>query len=166
MKLIPLGKSKSRHAVVDDDDYERVIEKGPWYVQQASPDHCYVATTIGKRPNGGPIRLYLHRFIVGAAKGEYVDHKDFDGLNNSKSNLRVCSQRQNMAHSRKRRTYGGRPTKNRFKGVHQTREGGKWTVRYRFRGKYRTGGVFRGEKMAAVAYRMITEAIHGDFAQS
>jgi excisionase family DNA binding protein len=54
----------------------------------------------------------MHRLIAGAARGEEVDHKDGDGLNNRRVNLRICTRRQNNMNRKK-----GSGCSSNFKGV-------------------------------------------------
>lgn len=44
----------------------------------------------------------MHRMVVGAQGGESVDHIDGNGLNNSRSNLRLVTQSQNNMNQRVR----------------------------------------------------------------
>lgn len=39
----------------------------------------------------------MHRLLVGAPDDRLVDHRDGNGLNNRRSNLRVCTDGQNCA---------------------------------------------------------------------
>ena len=45
------------------------------------------------KKNGKKIRM--HRFIMNAKPGQQIDHKDHNGLNNQKSNLRFCNTAEN-----------------------------------------------------------------------
>src|SRR4051812_48896492 len=38
----------------------------------------------------------IHRIVMKAKDGEYVDHIDKDTLNNQKYNLRICTNKQNI----------------------------------------------------------------------
>ena len=82
-------------ALVDDEDYERVNEF-KWHAvkhkNNKSPYACRKKSIKGKKTT-----ILMHRFILGAKKGEYVDHIDRDGLNNQRSNIRICTQAQNCA---------------------------------------------------------------------
>lgn len=162
------GLGGGHKALVDDEDCERLMAMGAWEIMTAAPGVHYATVRIGWRPNRkGPLKVLMHRVILGATKGQYVDHVDFNGLNNTKANIRLCTQRQNMQHSRKRRTYGGKPTKNRFKGVHQAGKRSKtWLVAYRNKGKYIRLYGFKTEKAADCAYKVITQTLHGAYAQS
>ena len=42
----------------------------------------------------------MHRLVVNAGKGDYVDHIDGNRLNNTLSNLRICSKKQNEYNSK------------------------------------------------------------------
>lgn len=79
-------------ALVDDDDFDR-LSKFNWCLHQ-NPRARYATT---KNLVDGRYRtIYMHRFIMNAGAGEVVDHIDHNGLNNQKSNLRICTQTQNL----------------------------------------------------------------------
>jgi hypothetical protein len=80
--------------LVDDEDYERVIALGKWKAHK--PKHVwYAEICIGGRKNKRTIQM--HRFIIDAPPGVDVDHRDVDGLNNRKYNLRTATRSQNLA---------------------------------------------------------------------
>ena len=73
-------------ALVDDEDYDRIVSVGEWHT------HCAGHTNYARSGKNG----YLHRFIMNPPKGKVVDHIDHNGLNNQKSNLCVCSYSENQ----------------------------------------------------------------------
>lgn len=78
--------------LIDDEDYSLVSEF-KWYGGKADQarDNWYAqAHALGKT-------IYMHRLLLGAEPGQQLDHIDRNGLNNQKSNLRICTQRQNNA---------------------------------------------------------------------
>jgi len=86
-------------ALVSDRDYARV-NKFNW---RASPTAdgttVYAVRTAGSRPHRTTIRM--HRFILRLrSRKRIVDHRDHDGLNNTRRNIRACTQSQNRANQR------------------------------------------------------------------
>ena len=101
----------------------------------------------------------MHRQILEAPKGVWVDHIDGNGLNNRKSNLRLCSATENACNRR--------PVPNchsRYKGVSWHKRQKKWAVRIAKRGKGIHLGSFDDEIEAAVAYDRKAEVLFGEFA--
>ncbi len=79
------------HTVVDEADYWKISGR-TWralHTSRSRPDQFYVVTS-------GP--KYLHRVIMDAPKGVYIDHIDGNPLNNRRANLRLCSNQENNAH--------------------------------------------------------------------
>ena len=42
----------------------------------------------------------MHRIIMNCPDGKFIDHKDGNGLNNQKENLRICTKQQNSGNSK------------------------------------------------------------------
>ena len=127
MKLIHL--SKGFHALIDDDDYDRV-SKFKWtasiesnglkvYAVRYERDHSKPRVKAWQRIKGKRILKYrypqtkirLHRFIMGLGPGkhsdEVVNHINDDSLDCTKLNLEIITQAENMAKVKtwKRRGY-------------------------------------------------------------
>lgn len=97
----------------------------------------------------------MHAFLMRPPSPLEVDHRDGDGLNNQRGNLRVCTHAQNMAN---RRAYGV----SRYLGVSYTDRPSKpWTASC----KGRHIGSFDREIEAALAYDLVAEQVHGPFAR-
>jgi hypothetical protein len=69
-------------------------------VVSAHKDHntYYVTRNTSRKddPNGKQYKILLHHIIIGKPpKGFEVDHKDGDGLNNQRDNLRIVTNRKN-----------------------------------------------------------------------
>lgn len=47
----------------------------------------------------------MHRLLMNAKKGEVVDHRDWDGLNNRRKNLRKVTTSQNVHHRQHAKGY-------------------------------------------------------------
>ncbi len=90
MSVIPLTQGK--FALVDDEDFPYLsqfkwqanFENGTWYARRTTP-----------RPNRQTIKM--HNEIM-KAKG--VDHRNRDGLDNQKNNLRIATRSQNALNTK------------------------------------------------------------------
>jgi len=130
---------------VDDADFSRVGRER-WYPAEG------VNTTYAVRSDGDT----MHRVIVRAQPGQKVDHADGNGLNNQRSNLRVCTQAQNNANSSTRRS-----SRSGFKGVHWCLKREKWIVQC----AHKHVGQFAEKVEAAKAYDVAAVAAYGEFAR-
>jgi hypothetical protein len=151
MKEIPL--TKGYVALVSDADYERVSQ----FKWQAKVNHH----TVYARGRVDGKDQFLHRIIMNVTDPMiYIDHRDHDGLNNQRKNLRVCSRSQNMSNQRKIRA-----TSSQFKGVCWHRGGGKWQAKLKQpNGKQLYLGLFTDEIDAACAYDDAARQHFGAFA--
>jgi hypothetical protein len=95
----------------------------------------------------------LHRKILGKAATEYIDHKDHDGTNNRRTNLRPCSHGQNLSNGRYRPGYSG------FRGV-RVDHSGRWRARI----AHCHLGTFATPEEAARAYDAAATKYFGEFA--
>lgn len=139
---------------VDDEDYER-ISAHKWFARK-SRNTFYAGT----HPTRNTYRN-MHRMILNLTdKKQIVDHIDGNGLNNIKSNLRICSTGQNLCNRI--------PHKNkssRFLGVSWNKGVEKWTVYIRKNRKSYYFGVFIDERDAAIKYNEKAKELHGEFAR-
>ncbi len=136
VRYIPL--TRGLFAIVDAADYERV-SKYKWCAS-GSGDRAYACRSDNGR------YVSLHRFLMNPPKGMVVDHIDGNRLNNRRSNLRICTVRQNTWNSRPK----GRSS--RYKGVCRDRDKKKWVVYVRHEGHNWYMGRFDIEIEAARAY--------------
>ncbi len=152
--MIPLPSGDV--AFVDANDREKVTgyrwcKSGGGYVDAHVP-----GSGSGKKRR----RVYLHRLILDAQTGVYVDHKDGDPLWNVRENLRLCTNQQNMANNKGqfRRT-------SRFKGVYWFKRDKKWRAEIKVNYKRIRLGYFKSEEDAARAYNEAARTHYGDFAR-
>ena len=79
-----------RSVLVDEVDYLRLKDMKWRGVKKRSL--WYAVTT----PSGTNKTISMHRLILNAAEGIEVDHRNHDGLDNRRSNLREATRQQNM----------------------------------------------------------------------
>ena len=156
MKLIPLYQGRS--ALVDDDDYERLLGF-KW---------IYTGGYVNRKPycpsvNG--VRKYrnvsLHREIMNPPDGMVVDHIDGNVFNNQKTNLRICTHRENIMNQRTQI----RVKASKYKGVYRDKRRNTWNARIKVNQKTIHIGVFLNEDDAARAYNIAAITHFGEFAR-
>lgn len=153
MKKIKLSLGKN--AFVDDEDFE-YLKQFRWHAKDKR-GVFYAAGRI--RVNGKQVLAYMHRVVLKAEAGQFVDHKDGNPLNNQKSNLRFCTRSENMM-NRRRRCKGA----SKYKGVCFNKEAKKWAASLSINNKNIFLGYFLKEDDAAQAYDRKAKELYGDFA--
>jgi hypothetical protein len=148
-KELPL--SRGLVAVVDAEDYLRLSQ----YKWHATTNNYAAAWIV---VDGVRQKVLLHRFILSAGKGLWVDHINHDTLNCTKSNLRLARPQENSRNKLKQ----GRTS--RFKGVCWHKRAGKWQAGYVVDARRIYLGLFVNEVDAAKAYDSAVRAAFGEFA--
>lgn len=154
MKEIPLTQGKV--ALVDEEDMPMLLLHS-WHAS-AGP-HCqfyYARATVGVRPH--QTALMMHRYILGAKPGEIVDHINRDSLDNTKSNLRICTNSQNHAN-----IIRNRDNTTGYKGVYLSLRG-YWVARIQKESKRVWLGYYSSPQEAAMVYDLAAISLFGEFA--
>lgn len=142
-------------ALVDEADL-RALRFYRWHVRKNASGNIYAAS---RKHHDGKV-LFMHRFLMKASPGSEVDHIDGNGLNNQRSNLRICTHKENM---RNRKVTG--KGSSRFKGVHLCPQTGRWHARITVDGKKLHLGRFARQAEAAAAYNRAARTHYGKFAK-
>jgi hypothetical protein len=153
LKEIPLTQGKI--ALVDDEDYPYLSafnwcatkDRNKWYAVRSF------------RRNGKQVRVRMHMVILKAPAGLEVDHKNGNGLDNRRDNLRLATRSQN-----KRNGIKLEGTSSIYKGVSWRKNLGKWQAII-YLPKLTYLGSFNDEIEAARAYDAAAREHFGEFAR-
>jgi len=149
VKLIPL--THGYYAKVDDADYVLLSGFSWHYIISGRASTGYARTTMAV--DGKKKKVRMHRFILGEP-ANLVDHRDGDGLNNQRHNLREATRGQNKMNSRK----------STLKGVRFRPTNQKWEARITLNKVVMQIGQFSSETLAAFAYDRKARELFGEFA--
>ena len=154
MRKVQIKLSMGYFAIIDEDDFE-LASKHTWYASVRRKADGSIRTVYAVTRGS---KLRLHRLIMNASKGFEVDHIDGDGLNCSKSNMRLATTSENQRNQRI-----GCNNKSGVKGVTWDKERGKWRVSIKINRKSIRIGRFENLEDAAKAYADASLKYHGDF---
>lgn len=149
--FIPL--SRGLEAMIDASDVDLVAGVS-WHASTKPP---FYATRLDRIDKTDKRKVtFMHRVIIGAPPGVMVDHANGNGLDNRRSNLRLCSHAQNQRNRRAANALG-------IKGVYPNRS--KYAARISVNGKAINLGTFSTPGEAAAAYAAAAILHFGEFAR-
>lgn len=149
--------SQNKYTIVDDDDYDSLI-RVKWHARVGKYT-VYVERNY-KILNGKQGKIRMHRIIMGAEGKVDVDHKNHNGLDNRKGNLRICSRTNNMGNKRK---YINGVT-SKYKGVSFHTRDQNWRAQISINKKVVYIGGYATEQEAVLAYNKRAKEVFGEFA--
>ena len=161
--LIPLTQGKV--ALVDDEDFEW-LSKFKWYAAKARNTY-YAKRKVPSDKKGKQKTIFMHRAILRRHYGLFLtdkqetDHRDWNGLNNRKANLRICTTAENLQNQRPQYR-----SKSKYKGISRPKDMKKWRACIQINGKQIHLGYFDDEIEAAKIYDHKAKELFGEFAHT
>ena len=156
MKTLLLTQGK-KSTIVDDDVYEWA--KGMLWRAHYDCGNWYAVRSI-RQHNTRTIER-LHRVIAGAVGDEKTDHIDGDGLNNLRSNLRICTTKENNRNRKPNRAGNS----SGFKGVTFYKSNALYVARIKVDGRKLYLGCFKSAVKASTVYDEAAIKYFGHFAR-
>jgi hypothetical protein len=127
--------------LIDATDLPRLQEHGRRWRVVRRQRTCYARASTGVKGD-----VYLHQFIVGgSSRGTPVDHKNHNGLDNRRKNLRIATRSLNNLN----RAEAKRGSRSGLRGVKWSTQKGKWQARIIIDGRDRHFGYFTDKHEAA-----------------
>lgn len=158
---IPLSRGYVAIVSIEDED----LLSGGWYVYVSEQNKTQYAVKSISTPSNKRHSLRMHRVILSRMLGrdllrsEIVDHKNRNGLDNRRENLRLTNRTGNARNVgiRKDSTSG-------YKGVSWCRREERWMVNIAVNSKGIYVGRFINIHDATRAYNVAALKHHGEFA--
>ena len=148
---------RGREVIVDQCD-EHLLAAHDWVIRGSGRRENRHLEYVGFIPQPGSVVL-LHRLITNCPDHLEVDHKDGNGLNNSRQNLRVCTHLQNLQNRRKHCK-----SSSVYKGVYWESAKGRWRTQIVVNGK-KIRKYWSSESDAARHYDELAAQHFGEFAR-
>lgn len=160
MPVIPL--TKGQFAIVDAEDFGD-LDKHNWYAQSAQGSGGFYAARI-ENMGGKRALVLMHRAINNTPAGFVTDHKNGNGLDNRKANLRTATTLQNQM-NRAPNIRGTSKLKGAWFDGSSTNLN-KWRSAIRINGRLKYLGRFETAEQAAAAYQRAATEYFGEFART
>lgn len=155
--VIQFPLTKGLFALIDQEDLPK-IQAWKWHISFRKRDHTMYAARSITLPDGRRSKIMMHRVILETPG--FIDHKDRNGLNNTRENLRPATPGQNN-HNIGKPKHG---VTSRYKGASWHPKAQKFQATIRLNGKNIYLGLFRDEADAAWAYDRAARQLFGRFA--
>ena len=99
-QAIKLPLSQGKFVLLDKEDFIKLsIHK--WCFNGSYKKNGYAVRNIYPIDRKHPVKVYMHRVIMKARKGQLVDHINRNTLDCRKVNLRFATRRENLLNSDK-----------------------------------------------------------------
>ena len=147
--------TQGRVALVDDEDFEW-LSAWKWYAKENGKSWYAARLDSLRKPRRC---IYMHHLLLDPPLSMRIDHRNHNGLDNRRQNLRICTRQQNQMNRQKQDGCS-----SQFKGVYWYRQTGKWRAHIKISGISQHLGYFAEEENAARAYNEAAKKLFGSFA--
>ena len=153
--VVSLELAQNLETLIELSDYEKIKDFHwiPTYSKKSKTWYVYSQT----QRNLVRTSTYLHRTLLNAQKGVVVDHKNHDGLNNLRDNIRIATYQENNWNSRPRKRTQCLP-----QGVCRIKNG-KYQAHIKINHERINLGLYETIEEAQKAYLAKKIAVSGDF---
>lgn len=166
-KIVQIPLTQGLFASINEEDYH-LVKDFKWYAHfsndgrrvyaRSYDPNCYIIKSRTKAP------LRMHRIIMGVTHDDpiLVDHRNHNGLDNTRSNLRKCTKSENNRNCNGAR----RGSSSRYLGVFRRvmKTCVRWRAGLSVSGKTYWLGHYETEEQAAIAYNEAAIKHFGEFA--
>lgn len=158
--FVPL--TQGYEAIIDAADVP-LVEGLNWFAAVSRRRDGSIRTIYAHRNvrvgKGRAKPMSLHRTLLQSPAGFVIDHRDGNGLNNRRENLRIATLHQNQQNERKRSS-----NKSGHKGVYWHKATKKWAASLFVDGRRMHLGVHSNLETAAAVVQEKRAQLHGEFA--
>ena len=157
MELKITNKKGEIFTILYDENDHQLIRKHKWFTHKNKfTSYAETVITIENKIK----YVGMHRLLLGInERSIVVDHKNGNGLDNRRCNIRPCTQSQNLMN---RACFRGI---SKFIGVTWDKINNKWYASITKDKKLKNLGRYEYEKDAANAYDKAAITLHGEFAK-
>lgn len=156
--------SHEKKAIIDNEDYS-LIAGYKYYARNHTKDNCHAARYVHLgREEGLPQGYFIPmaRDILQVYDTKVIiDHRNGNGLDNRKTNLRVATRQQNSMNRKK----VSKKTSSLYKGVCRIKRVHPWRAQITYNEVSIYIGLYKTEEEAARAYDKKATELFGEFAK-
>ena len=140
--------NKIGETIIDAEDVE-LVKQYSWSLSKGRHTQYCKSNQVGP----------LYRLVMNAPKGMVVDHINHNGLDNRKSNLRICTNQENICNCEIPKN-----NKSGCKGVYWAKDKNKWTVQVTINNKTIYIGRYANLEEAIEARKEASKKYYNEFA--
>lgn len=140
--------NKIGETIIDAEDVD-LVKQYSWSLSNGRHTQYCKSNQVGQ----------LHRLVMNAPKGMVVDHINHNGLDNRKSNLRICTNQENICNCEIPKN-----NKSGCKGVYWAKDKNKWTVQVTINNKTIYIGRYTNLEEAIEARKEASKKYYNEFA--